>query len=947
MLEIPVDARLETDLTQARVTVVLAMREISLRCTGPIHLRQGGLLGPALDRLSSAVGRLEQVYDGEPDLVRLRVRCALAATQAWHELIRMREFGWLSGAERGLDALMDACRFLVDGVLPPSDELVLRGAVDALRGPNEDLATALALEVFRMASNRSRDELSESALQCLRELPMSARKRATLLMDITTSGQDRSTEESLEEFVRLVHLGRIDDEPASVRQALAKRFAMAVGLHRKRLKRNSMSVSSAFWRWEITRVESRLTPEDQLQESRPGVPHAALVHLAGLTSRPDEDAGETGGAARVETMEPEWLSFEGYADLSASQPQSTNVPQLQTLRTGITNQNPKTVARGLHQLALLDAQVVTLNLGHLSTLLDGVEDWCRSVTDVPVGEDARASKVTEPWDVFRVRCLTAADHLAQTYLHGFRPQILGTLSQIEALPVTTRLAAIGEAMTVAGRYAMWAQSIEVARRGIDSLIEQGASDDLPMLVDLLCKHFVAELSTTNRGVAFYEVASSGSRQLERVSVALAAGGYAREAFKVAQVSRGWLSRALADDARFVDDYQALLELEHHRGSDHARLYSRIEARLCSEEGSQPLIQARLPASPIGQDVMHVLYIVSARVWAMTARCSAGAIKYSAIELQASRDDVREIVERLWAELRPSRVLPASEGRRRSTASLRELYDVFVAPVRARAGSSDELIFTPTGEMTQLPLHAALAPDGYVIAHHACRYNAHRWEATSPLRASAPAVVGGWDPEVGAPEESREVAGVLRAMGVPVESTRNAAAGRAALLDGSLRVCLVHVAAHGDLRPGPDAPGSALHLSPSVEVSAGELMRVGLRAEFVFLNACALGRAMPQGGDVSGFPLALRVRGCQSSLTSLGDLAPNTAHDFASAFYASLRSKDSFDSYMTAVRSAVREDAHPATWAPYVYEGWAVQIGSVRSIKRSQPRRARRKGSRRR
>ncbi|EWM12214.1 putative PE-PGRS family protein [Kutzneria sp. 744] len=488
---------------------------------------------------------------------------------------------------------------------------------------------------------------------------------------------------------------------------------------------------------------------------------------------------------------------------------------------------------------------------------------------------------------------------------------------------------------------------------VETLHEIGDRAAVGAAVRELCESFLSQLNAAVGGIELIELIHAGTKTLGPVATWLAATGYAAEAFVLTQVTAGWLSHAMTEDASLIDDYDALHEaLATKDDASRTALYAHMERRMLADQRTSTQVTGELPSIVATPDTAFVQFINGGNLWAVVLRAEPdGAQRHTSVALNLSGGDVKSLAVRIWQELRPSRGCAPAHGGVRAAPNLATLHDEVIAPLLPVLEGAREVVFLTTGELASLPLHAARGPRGHLVEWLGVRYAPTLWNDRGPggpdLRGDAArtVIIGGWDPEINAPEEARAVSQVLQDFGYATDKVRNAVSGRQALLDVDRRRKIVHIAAHGKLEPWPQASNSLLQLSASVQITAREVMHGGCRPVFAFLNACGLGNVHLQAGDLHGFPLALRVRGARGSVTALGDILPAAAHRFATSFYLEFTTADTFRAYLRTVGAAIDEGAHVSSWAPYVYVGDAVSASTSPATPRPARRQFRRSQSR--
>jgi CHAT domain-containing protein len=269
---------------------------------------------------------------------------------------------------------------------------------------------------------------------------------------------------------------------------------------------------------------------------------------------------------------------------------------------------------------------------------------------------------------------------------------------------------------------------------------------------------------------------------------------------------------------------------------------------------------------------------------------------------------------VWAQ-------PAPRRAGRPVHTLRDLHDIFIAPVADRLPTQAVLMLIPHQSVAGLPLHAAEGPTGPILQTYDVGYLSSIVEQT-PGKLPATALVCGWDPNIGAEREQQRVTGMLRESGFAVRRPRDAQKGRSEMLSAGSQWGALHIAAHGDFMPWPTSLQSRLRLSGSVELRAAEWLVGSCSARFAFVNACNVGHPALRDGDLNGFPLAMHTRGVVAMVAAIVPVVADGAVQFVEHFYTAWRGphRTSLDAYGHACRAALEAGEPPCHWAPYVHAG---------------------------
>jgi hypothetical protein len=933
----------------ARVVATVAVLHASVSATAQRPPTPDGEQAQRhLDRLELAADRIDECRSRPDDLVGLHIRIALNTAQQLERRRHLPGGGWLTTARavhrvfvRELSWLAGTAEGTCDGTVGDAVDACLDRLCDETRGSFSRLLLQLMNAAHLLGD---RDTVAVCA-RVARDIAPPGRQQLELLFNIAKSTSDlRLQMETLEDLTRQIHAGALDMEPRSLRRGITKRFSDLVRDVSLQLWRNHGGSVAFFWRWEAARVADRL----DCGTAAPG-PGTPTDHDEATTSGGTGflDGTPTVGSADLERPHP------GPPEGSAQRMSSA----LGNLRMALENENPVAAAASLRSLACVDEATWPLLEEVSEQILPSVQEWCGQICRreidpvIAILPSVVQSRPVTRRAAFRVECLVMADRLAAQFLPEMRAQILANLAATDALPVTHRVelaTASALAARVSGR---WVQELRALRSVIELLHESGDAAAVPASAEALCAAFLTQVGSAKSGVELFELVAASSKVLQSAAVWLARSGHPGQATVVTQVADGWMGRAMAHDPALIADYEALMEaLASKDAGGRDALFTHMERRLIAEPAwsSVPVEDGwREVGGAKGAAVVQFLETAPGErlVALVTTGGDDGDQTHRAVELPLTREDAIALAERIWKELRPSRGEVRAGRAPRAADGLKDLHDEVIAPMELVTPGVREVVFVARGALAAFPLHAAHGPDGYLVEHVGVRYHSSLWaRAGSPQPdgiADHAVTVGGWDPDIGAPQEARDVAALLRDRGFVADEARNAKAGRQALLSSDHRRAIVHVAAHGLLEAWPAASHSRLQLSRSVEVTAHEWMRSGCRPEFAFLNACGLGRAIPRGGDLNGFPLALHVRGARASVTALGDIPPAAAHRFAIDFYRALSRTDTYEAYLQAVRRAISEGRHVSAWVPYVYSGDPVLAAPAPRPPQQLPARSRR------
>jgi CHAT domain-containing protein len=298
-------------------------------------------------------------------------------------------------------------------------------------------------------------------------------------------------------------------------------------------------------------------------------------------------------------------------------------------------------------------------------------------------------------------------------------------------------------------------------------------------------------------------------------------------------------------------------------------------------------------------------------------------------LPAPGEDVHAAVQALRSALATAGRRPAAG--QPAPAQLKQLYDVLIAPVRARI-TTPVLGIVPHGELHYVPFAALTDGARYLGDAHTLFTlpSASVLEFIPAKRKRGPSpralVLGqgqadGFSPLPQAELEAQAVAKLFR-----TRPLLAAAATETALRTGAPGAQIIHLAAHGQL----DAASplfSRIVLAPDGESDGSlELHEVyGLdlsQAHLVVLSACdtQLG-PRSRGDDVVGLSRAFIYAGAPTVVATLWQVDDEATGHLMTAFYRELAAGRTAAAALQAAQAATRATyPHPYHWAAFVLSG---------------------------
>jgi len=253
------------------------------------------------------------------------------------------------------------------------------------------------------------------------------------------------------------------------------------------------------------------------------------------------------------------------------------------------------------------------------------------------------------------------------------------------------------------------------------------------------------------------------------------------------------------------------------------------------------------------------------------------------------------------------------------------------------GAASRLWWCLTGQLSFLPLHAAMLPDGTCVADHclssytptvrallAARSRpAQQWPPRL-LLASVPHVASGDRP---LPHVHDEVARLTRHLAPAVPLTGPQATRRQILAELP-RCSWFHFAGHAEQRP-PGRGGAALYCWDAEEADSAPLTAADIaalrceRAELAVLSACETALGDPDLADEAAHVAgALQTAGFRHVIATLWPVSDTRAPQATDRIYEALASgaPPAAAAHEVLLRlRAARPDA-PVLWAPYVHVG---------------------------
>jgi tetratricopeptide (TPR) repeat protein len=259
-----------------------------------------------------------------------------------------------------------------------------------------------------------------------------------------------------------------------------------------------------------------------------------------------------------------------------------------------------------------------------------------------------------------------------------------------------------------------------------------------------------------------------------------------------------------------------------------------------------------------------------------------------------------------------------------------LHEGLIAPLRDAVEGYQRLIIAPDDVLHQLPFHALMAGDRFLIEDHLVGYvpNAGILELCQRLqseyaaqRYGQVALVMGYSQGGRLPHVLEEVEAVSNVL-PDSASFSEGGATKERLAEFAPVSRLIHLASHGTFRV--DNPlFSSLSLADG-PLTVLDVYQLNLQAALVTLSACDTGMSQLKGGDLFGLARGWLYAGVPSLVASLWPVEDTSTAALMEGFYRRLEAGESAAAALRAAQLEMLrgEDGlkHPFYWAPFVLIG---------------------------
>jgi CHAT domain-containing protein len=253
--------------------------------------------------------------------------------------------------------------------------------------------------------------------------------------------------------------------------------------------------------------------------------------------------------------------------------------------------------------------------------------------------------------------------------------------------------------------------------------------------------------------------------------------------------------------------------------------------------------------------------------------------------------------------------------------LAELYDHLVRPIR-RLITATHLIIIPHGPLHQVPYHALLNGDRFLIDDFAVTYapsaTLFYQSLRRPLNRQTLSLVMGV-PDKKAPYIEEEIQTVADLLPRAIHCLGDRAT-EAVLRRHASESRYIHIASLSRFRP--DNPMfSSIQLS-DFKLNVFDLHQIEIRADLVTLSGCSTGvNDVAQGDELVGMARGFLRAGARSVMTTLWDVDDRSTSEFMKLFYSSLATGAPIQQALRSAMLKLREEyPAPYFWAPFVVSG---------------------------
>lgn len=364
-----------------------------------------------------------------------------------------------------------------------------------------------------------------------------------------------------------------------------------------------------------------------------------------------------------------------------------------------------------------------------------------------------------------------------------------------------------------------------------------------------------------------------------------------------------------------------------------RELARLEQRLASRSAAGMIHARPVPLDCVrvamGGDTLVEFFQANQQTYALLVAGNTTRV----VGPLATASELAERVAQLRFQLNRGLRSLTSAARRRARLlddvryELRWLYDTLIAPWLGELATPDRLAIVPHGPLHLMPLHAAWDGSKYLIE----RAPIHVGPSASILTQLAenppatntntePLVIGVADehaPNIEA--EAEEIAALIG--GAKLIGPAATVARVTAALPGA---AVVHFGCHGVFsQKAPNASGLKLH---DRWLTLGEIARLRMSADMVVLSGCSTGRTAHRAAEeFIGLSRTLLAAGVSSLVASLWMVDDKRTREMMRDYYTiwsalPRRRGAAAEALRHAMLGALKDDAHPASWAPFILVG---------------------------
>lgn len=268
----------------------------------------------------------------------------------------------------------------------------------------------------------------------------------------------------------------------------------------------------------------------------------------------------------------------------------------------------------------------------------------------------------------------------------------------------------------------------------------------------------------------------------------------------------------------------------------------------------------------------------------------------------------------------------------SPEELKELYRLLIKPIKEFLPTDPEakVVFIPHQALFLVPFAALREQSGkYLIEKHTIAYSpsiqvlAYTAKLRDRAQGSGALLVGNPTNDLrDLPNAEIEVTAIAQFFKTKAIIGKDAT--KAAILTKISDARIIHLATHGDFNDTNGLESSisfAYDGKKPITLTAGEVLKLNLKAELVVLSACNTAKGKITGDGVIGLSRAFILAGTPSIIVSLWYIPDAETGKLMPEFYRNLQANsDRAQALRQAMLTTMRDYPHPRNWAAFTLIG---------------------------